>query len=48
MPGLIGERLFSVFDINKDSYLDMTEFATSMFKVYSSDFAIKFKMIFDL
>lgn len=26
----------------------MTEFATSMFKLYSSDFGIKMKLIFDL
>ena len=48
MPGLIGERLFAVFDINSDGYLDITEFATSMFKLYTSELHIKMKMVFDM
>ncbi len=48
MPGIIGERLFSVFDINRDGYLDITEFAANMFKLYTTEFSIKMKMIFDM
>jgi len=40
--------LFNLFDINKDNYIDNTEFLTSMFKLYSSDFNIKMKFIFDM
>ena len=46
--GIFGERLFAVFDINGDGYLEETEFITSMFKIYSSDFNIKMKFVFDL
>jgi len=45
---MIGERLFDVFDINKDGYLDITEFILSMFKLYSTDFNVKMKLIFDM
>eukprot|EP01022_Parablepharisma_sp_SALTPOND_P006660 TRINITY_DN126_c1_g1_i1.p1 TRINITY_DN126_c1_g1~~TRINITY_DN126_c1_g1_i1.p1 ORF type:complete len:708 (+),score=74.27 TRINITY_DN126_c1_g1_i1:471-2594(+) len=48
VPGIIGERLFAVFDINNDGYLDITEYVTSMFKLYSSEFNIKMKLIFDM
>jgi hypothetical protein len=40
--------LFCVFDSNGDGYLDITEFATNMFKLYASEFSIKMKVIFDL
>ena len=40
--------MFNLFDINKDNYIDNTEFLTSMFKLYSSDFNIKMKFIFDM
>lgn len=45
---MIGERLFDVFDINKDGYLDITEFILSMFKLYSTDFSVKMKFVFDM
>ena len=48
MPGIIGERLFAVFDINNDGYLDITEFVTNMFKLYTSEFNIKMKLTFDM
>ena len=40
--------MFAVFDVNKDGYLDQTEFATNMLKVYSNDFATKRKLVFDM
>ena len=40
--------MFNLFDINKDNHIDNTEFLTSMFKLYSSDFNIKLKFIFDM
>ncbi len=48
LPGIIGERLFSVFDNNKDGYIDQTEFVTNMLKVYTNDFFVKRKLIFDM
>jgi hypothetical protein len=40
--------LFVVFDVNSDGYLDVTEFVTGMFKVYTPEFNIKMKFAFDL
>ncbi len=37
-----------MFDINNDGYLDITEFVTSMFKLYTSEFTMKMKLIFDM
>ncbi len=37
-----------MFDINGDGYLDITEFATNLFKLYTTEFTIKMKLIFDL
>eukprot|EP00826_Nyctotherus_ovalis_P013410 TRINITY_DN1361_c0_g3_i1.p1 TRINITY_DN1361_c0_g3~~TRINITY_DN1361_c0_g3_i1.p1 ORF type:complete len:609 (-),score=189.75 TRINITY_DN1361_c0_g3_i1:486-2312(-) len=37
-----------MFDINKDGYLDITEFILSMFKLYSTDFNVKMKLVFDM
>lgn len=48
MPGIIGDRLFSNFDLNCDGYLDLTEFATNLLKIYSTEFKIKMKIVFDL
>lgn len=48
MPGIIGERLFDLFDLNCDGYLDLTEFATNSLKIYSTDFKIIMKLVFDL
>ena len=32
----------------KDNYIDQTEFVTGMFKIFSTDFNIRQKFIFDM
>ena len=48
MPGIIGERLFSVFDKNKDDYINKTEFIDSIMKLYASSFDDKLRIVFDI
>jgi hypothetical protein len=48
LPGLLGERLFAVFDTNKNNYLDKEEFLNGMLMFYCSDFDDKIKMIFKI
>jgi len=45
---MIGERLFSVFDKNKDNYLSLQEFAQNLLSLYSKDFTAKLFLIFSL
>jgi len=45
---LIGERLFNLFDSNKENYIDITHFVTNLFKIYSSDFLMQLKFIFKM
>ena len=48
MPGIIGERLFHVADLNKDGALNFLEFMTPIMKINSNDPVVKMKLVFDL
>jgi hypothetical protein len=48
LPGIIGERLFTISDKNKDGALNFLEFMTPIMKINSSDTAIKMKLVFEL
>ena len=48
LPGIIGERLYSVFDTKNREYLEVDEFINGMTKLYSSNFESLCKFIFDL
>ena len=48
MPGIIGERFFSVLDLNGDGYIDVKEFIHGFFKVYYSNLETKIKLAFDM
>jgi len=48
LPGLIGERLFNIFDSSKENYINVTNFVTNLFKIYSSDFLMQLKFIFSM
>jgi len=48
LPGVLGERVFSIFDDNGDSVLDAREFVNGLFKIYYSSFESKLRFVFDL
>lgn len=48
LPGVLGERLFSVMDMDNDNYLDQREFLTGLFCLYCSNFDEKVKFIFKI
>jgi len=48
LPGIIGERFFSVLDLNGDEYVDLKEFVHGLFKIYYSTLETKIKLAFDI
>lgn len=48
MPGIIGERLFAVFDRDRNGYLTYDEFSNGMFTLFSDDYNNLLKFIFDM
>jgi Ca2+-binding EF-hand superfamily protein len=46
LPGILGDRLFRLFDQNKDSYLSQREFLYGMLNFYCSDLDKKVHTIF--
>ena len=36
LPGVLGERVFTIFDDNDDNILDAKEFVNGLFKIYFS------------
>jgi len=48
LPGILGERLFSVLDTNLDDYLDYSEFMTGLVRIYCSSFDEKIKFVFEM
>lgn len=48
LPGLLGERLFAVFDVDGDGYLSSKEFLTGLLRIYCSQFDQKMKFVFDI
>ena len=44
----MGERFFSVLDLNGDGYVDLKEFVHGLFKVYYSTLETKIKLAFDM
>ena len=47
LPGLISERLFSVFDSKNKGYLTINDFTSSMIKLFSGDYDQLLNFIFD-
>lgn len=48
LPGMLGERFFSVMDLNCDSYVDYREFLTGLMRIYCSTFDQKTKFVYDI
>ena len=47
LPGIIGDRLFRVFDSNNDGVLDYNEFKTGMFTLFCGEYDKTLRFIFD-
>ncbi len=47
LPGIFSDRLFSVFDLNNNGYLDTQEFINGMKMLFSETFDNFVKFIFD-
>lgn len=48
LPGIIGERIFNIFDNFGTKFIQNTSFISNMFKIYSSNFDVRLKFIFDV
>ena len=48
MPGLIGERFFTLFDTDKDGFLKKAEFISGFLKLFPVSFEKSIKLIYDL
>jgi len=48
LPGVLGERFFSVMDTSKNGYLDQREFLTGLFRLYCSTFDEKTELVFEM
>jgi Ca2+-binding EF-hand superfamily protein len=48
LPGLIGERLFNLFDLDKDGYLEKQEFKKGLGRMFSQSFKENVRLIYDL
>ena len=48
MPGIISERLFAVFDVDRNGYLDPVEFIEGMTTLFSETFEKQIVFIFNL
>ena len=48
LPGLVGERLFSIFDINSDFYIGREEFVAGGMRLLSQSFEENARFVFEL
>jgi Ca2+-binding EF-hand superfamily protein len=48
LPGLIGERLFTLFDTNKDDVVGQDEFLIGAGRLLSPKFEDSIRLVFDL
>ena len=48
LPGILGDRLFQVFDTNGDNYIDLNEFVNGFSKIYCTSFEEKCRLVFDI
>ena len=47
LPGIMSDRLFSVFDLNKNNFIEINEFITGMIILFYEDFEENSKFIFN-
>lgn len=48
MPGVLGDRFFTVLDTDGNNYIDQREFLTGLFRIFCSSFDEKADFIFEI
>lgn len=48
LPGVLGDRIYSIMDEDGDGFLDLKEFINGLFKIYFSTFETKCQFVFDI
>jgi len=48
MPGLIGERMLNIFDLDKDGFLNKVEFQKAFVRLFATSFEENFKLVYDI
>jgi hypothetical protein len=48
LPGVLGDRFFSVLDTDNNGYVDQREFLTGLFRVFCSTFDEKTDFVFEI
>ena len=48
LPGLIGERFFNIFDKRKANLISLNDFTVNMLSLFSKDFNVRIKMVFNM
>ena len=48
LPGLIGERIFNLFDSNKDGFLGRKDFQEGLCRLFECTFEENIRLIYDL
>ncbi len=48
MPGMLGQRLFSVMDQDQDGFLNKNEFVGGMISLYHGEFNYKMMFVFNM
>ena len=48
LPMYLSEKLFTIFDTDKDEFLKSKEFIIGMYKLYNGDFEESIKLVFDI
>ena len=48
MGGLIGERVFHIFDVDCNNYVDLIEFITVSCRFFQTNFEAELKLVFDV
>ena len=48
MGGLIGDRLFHIYDLDKNNYIDLIEFVTISCRFFQNSFESKLELVFDI
>ena len=48
LPGVLGDRIYSIMDEDGDGFLDLKEFINGFFKIYFSSYDTKCQLVFDV